>query len=367
MESNDHDVSSLARLPQNSVPGAGLDLDAMASSAHPQSGSTLMRLPREVRDMIFHGLWESGRGAQHLMFQDGRYLRAECLDEHGAGWPVDGEPDADRDRTLRRRLGMAWGSHWRCERAFVKRAHRQQQQQEQGEGVAAATTDVTEGIWYDPCPTFFAVLLACKQLYLEHCTSIFDFVDFAFHDLETLHQVVAFRPVGPCSLIRHAKRLELAVRFAFCHSEDLLQVQMGLWRECCMGLEQAAATNGGGGGGSLASVYLWMDADVGTRRNFRIQRSEFGVLEMRRDELFDRPVDPFTFGPALAAITTVDLPFWCSSTAELLRNAGQRTVRFLPDMIKSGISKEDLTRNLIPQGLIDLICRLRPLNEPESN
>ncbi|KAK8876702.1 hypothetical protein PGQ11_001648 [Apiospora arundinis] len=323
-----------------------LDLGRMLSSAHPQSNSALMRLPLEIRDMIFAELWGSSPDVLHIMYRGGRFVRMGCICD----------PVADRD-------------HLNKGADYYRQPFTQT-------GPALATNTCCcchnhrwEGLSWprDPCPSWFAVLLSCKRLYLERRTDIHKFVRFAVHDDVTLKHLVVpnlSRPGIP-SLLRHATTVHLTMRFRL-HYGDRPVSSWATWRiaelnqtwqQCCAGLERLVAENdiilpknSGAGGGSLTSINLWMDTvDSGGRTLFWDMEHEGDTVES------------FPFGPAMVSILSLDLP------VKRTRPGIQRDFRvniptwtllhMVMTMIEEGIAVERI-REVLPQGLIQRLCYL---------
>ncbi|KAK6857424.1 hypothetical protein PG995_007611 [Apiospora arundinis] len=355
-----------------------LDLGCMFSSAHPQSNSALMRLPLEIRDMIFAELWGSSPDVLHIMYRGGRFVRMGCICD----------PVADRDH-LNKGLTITAsllprpdvGSQISCVGKFE--AQQEQDARERAAADASSTTTAAlatntcccchnhrwEGLSWpgEPCPSWFAVLLSCKRLYLERRTDIHKFVRFAVHDDVTLKHLVVpnlSRPGIP-SLLRHATTVDLTMRFRL-HYGDRPVSSWATWRiaelnqtwqQCCAGLERLVAENdiilpknSGAGGGSLTSINLWMDTvDSGGRTLFWDMEHEGDTVES------------FPFGPAMVSILSLDLP------VKRTRPGIQRDFRvniptwtllhMVMTMIEEGIVVERI-REVLPQGLIQRLCYL---------
>ncbi|KAK8004688.1 hypothetical protein PG990_010725 [Apiospora arundinis] len=375
-----------------------LDLGRMLSSAHPQSNSALMRLPLEIRDMIFAELWGSSPDVLHIMYRGGRFVRMGCIcdpvadrDHLNKGADYYRQPFTQTGRRFANfmcRSESTWGNHWRCEEkcaGLLKKFEAQQEQEARERAAADASSTTTaalatntyccchnhrwEGLSWpgDPCPSWFAVLLSCKRLYLERRTDIHKFVRFAVHDDVTLKHLVVpnlSRPGIP-SLLRHATTVHLTMRFRL-HYGDRPVSSWATWRiaelnqtwqQCCAGLERLVAENdiilpknSGAGGGSLTSINLWMDTvDSGGRTLFWDMEHEGDTVES------------FPFGPAMVSILSLDLP------VKRTRPGIQRDFRvniptwtllhMVMTMIEEGIAVERI-REVLPQGLIQRLCYL---------
>ena len=120
------------------------DLDVMALKTKPQTGSTLMQLPLEIRIAIFQELCDAAGLSQHIMFQDGHYVRARCVTDHAAS---DGLMEECARFNMTRfddpliwgRLMSTWGNHWKCEELYQS---------------------MKQTSW----SPFLAMMLACRQL-----------------------------------------------------------------------------------------------------------------------------------------------------------------------------------------------------------
>ncbi|EGY16987.1 uncharacterized protein VDAG_08151 [Verticillium dahliae VdLs.17] len=257
------------------------DYHAIASTMRPQpKTATLMQLPLEIRIAILEELWKDAGFAQHIIHCKGRYVRARCVTDHAAPDELMEECAKRRasrfeDKELWQRMQSSWGNHWRCEEEYGREA----------------TSSVALGdgkCWSNP---FLAILLVCKQLYIEGRTSIFSFVNFVIHDINTLHSLTA---VGAPPLLSSIRALSLSIRLPIRRESKMKMSSeahgtMRRWRECCASLNQAAERK------TLVSVELWLDTSEPTWR---------GVLST----VLDGPASPFTFGEHLARVLTVDLP-----------------------------------------------------------
>ncbi|KAK7927344.1 hypothetical protein PG985_004342 [Apiospora marii] len=255
------------------------DPDAMALDLHTQSNSALMRLPLEIRDAILKESWMGAGVSQHLVVRNGHLQHATCVCDHAAS---DGltelcfqrGPIRFEDGEVWGRMRSTWGNHWKCEEEF-------------GRSTAGTNGSQDGKVCRSP---FLAIMLTCKQLYLECRISMYTLLCFVIHDLDTLRQVVT----GKRPLIASIRNLNLAIRLPIKYERQAMarwatQYTMGLWKECCVALDHAAKEY------NLVSVDLWLDT---------VKPSWRGILSSIPKD----PVNPFCFGERLAAILTVDLP-----------------------------------------------------------
>ncbi|KAK7971574.1 hypothetical protein PG989_016590 [Apiospora arundinis] len=367
-----------------------LDLGRMLSSAHPQSNSALMRLPLEIRDMIFAELWGSSPDVLHIMYRGGRFVRMGCIcdpvadrDHLNKGADYYRQPFTQTGRRFANfmcRSESTWGNHWRCE----ERMRGTPQEIRSPARIRSKRTSRGRRLLHDNSRTSHQHLLLLSQpsmgrivmaprplpflrLYLERRTDIHKFVRFAVHDDVTLKHLVVpnlSRPGIP-SLLRHATTVHLTMRFRL-HYGDRPVSSWATWRiaelnqtwqQCCAGLERLVAENdiilpknSGAGGGSLTSINLWMDTvDSGGRTLFWDMEHEGDTVES------------FPFGPAMVSILSLDLP------VKRTRPGIQRDFRvniptwtllhMVMTMIEEGIAVERI-REVLPQGLIQRLCYL---------
>lgn len=128
------------------------DLEAMVSAMQSQDDAALLRVPREIRDIIFDHLWNDAGLAQHIVFQNGHYSAAKCLTAHSVPDNSLAEESASHgtsrfeDVVLWRRMTSSWGNHWRCEE--FSHAGRSEQRQINDAGSSL----------------FLTLLLVCRQM-----------------------------------------------------------------------------------------------------------------------------------------------------------------------------------------------------------
>lgn len=180
----------------------------------------------------------------------------------------------DLTTRLWRRLRSTWGNHWRCEEEF-------------GRSTAGTKGSQDAKVCRSP---FLAIMLTCKQLYLDCRMSMYRFIRFVVHDLDTLQRATA----GRRPLTASIRNLNLAIRLPIKYERQArakwtAQYTMRLWQQCCVALDHAAKEY------NLVSVDLWLDT---------VKPSWRGILSSIPKD----PVNPFCFGEGLASILTVDLP-----------------------------------------------------------
>ncbi|CAM1510729.1 Fc.00g034120.m01.CDS01 [Cosmosporella sp. VM-42] len=244
-------------------------LEAVASHAQPQHGSVFMQLPPEIKDVIFQELWHDAGIFQHVMLRWGRIVGMRCVtttegpDELLEECASHGITLA-RDLILWRRFLSPWGNHWKCEERYQSRSK---------------TTE------WSP---YLAMMLTCRQLYVESRTSIYSTVTFVMHDLNTLCTFVVSQP---SLMINNIKHLQITIRLPLISDRNKklsnrARAAMARWRECCQALDRAE---------NLASVDLWLDT---------VEPGPRFVLS----SVLNADSNPYIFGERLASILTVDLP-----------------------------------------------------------
>ncbi|KAF4460282.1 hypothetical protein FALBO_12948 [Fusarium albosuccineum] len=246
--------------------------EAIASRALLQLDSGLVKLPSEIKEMIFQKLRNDAGIHQHLILRWGRVVGITCVTD------VTG-PDEVREEcakltrssindnpVLWKLLASPWGVHWKCQELYQ----------------CSSAINNTR-----PSP-FLPLLLSCRQLYVDARASIYGNITFCIHDLDTLHHLKVYRPSLLLDTIQH---LQLTIRLPLPtwlqpKPSRGQQVAMERYRECCQALEQAE---------NLISVYLWLDV----------------VDPSARRDLYTVPegdMNPYVFGKTLASKLTVDLP-----------------------------------------------------------
>lgn len=116
----------------------------------------LLKLPQEIRNLIYAAVWEDEGLTQHVYLSHGYYTHGRCITNHAApdtrqveaaniGQMVERasvEEMNEFSALWARRLASPWGNHWMCEEALD----------------AAGTEDRGHG------SPFLAMLLTCRQL-----------------------------------------------------------------------------------------------------------------------------------------------------------------------------------------------------------
>ncbi|KAF4455967.1 hypothetical protein F53441_1834 [Fusarium austroafricanum] len=246
--------------------------EAIASRAQPQPDSGLVKLPSEIKEIIFQLLWEDAGTFQHLILRWGRVVRMACVTDVTGRDEIRDEcakltRSSIENQVLWKRLASTWGVHWKCQELYQ----------------SSSTMNRAAGL-----SPFLPLLLSCRQLYVDARASIYRNITFCIHDLDTLHSLKVYRP---SLLLNNIQHLQLTLRLPLPNWREPTPSQgqktgMARYRECCQALDQAE---------SLASVYLWLDVVYPPAR-----RELYKVLE--------GDMNPYVFGEALASKLTVDLP-----------------------------------------------------------
>ncbi|EKJ68805.1 hypothetical protein FPSE_11022 [Fusarium pseudograminearum CS3096] len=207
--------------------------------------------------------------SQHLILRDGRFLRMKCVTDVTA--PDERQAKCERtgcdeiwDPELWRQLESNWGIHWKCEE--LHQSHQQK-----------------DGSRWSP---FLAMMLTCRELYIEARASIYSSVTFCTRDLDTIHSLAVSCPNPIFNNIQH---LQVTVRLrlpGFDGPNYAKKSVMLPWHRCCKALERAE---------NLESVYLWLDAKPRSRL-YMYKASE-------------KNIRCYDFGRKLAAKLTVNAPF----------------------------------------------------------
>ncbi|KAM5378787.1 hypothetical protein ACJZ2D_004260 [Fusarium nematophilum] len=173
----------------------------------PQSQSSLLRLPREIRDAIYLEVWRTHGLRQHILSHNEWNPKEP---PHLCHWPCTTEfsvednlqqdaellrlrpnspiSDGIREKALEMRLISPWMNHWACGECA-----------EEVYGSEAIESTSTFGMrcWKNrrqppPRSPYLPMLLSCKLISEECLKSIYESTTFVFTDARTVQKLVGF-------------------------------------------------------------------------------------------------------------------------------------------------------------------------------
>ncbi|KAF9874993.1 hypothetical protein CkaCkLH20_07687 [Colletotrichum karsti] len=225
-------------------------------ATHGQSQSNFfVRLPQEIREMIYQELWRDSGTAQHIIRTPAGYTHCRCVfDQSGKSGGRDGDddlweamwmvPDARGSGPLWYKREMSsWGDHWKCEEA--------REEKEIWKDIARGCHCIKVDTW----TAFLPMMLTCKRMYHQCAASLYQSLNFTITDITLARSLFGIRYRGSAG--HPFRRINLSLRRHVHEGTSFAQ-----WLKSWSAILRLLDTP------ELTSVYLWLDSDICHERHW---------------------------------------------------------------------------------------------------